>query len=135
MLRMKGFFAQGYNGTIFAYGQTGSGKTHTIEGESDDESHVGIVPRSIDFIFAEMDSVSQVSQLIVAETAVIIYNFLLGVTLKDDCRKFHMLINEGSFNCECIIGRLKVLLQAELLYSFGEIRLQGKVERVLGSPF
>ena len=96
MLRTKGFFVQGYNGTIFAYGQTGSGKTHTIEGESDDESHVGIVPRSIDFIFAEMDSVSQVSQLIVAETAVIIYNFLLGVTLKDDCRKFHMLINEGS---------------------------------------
>ncbi|XP_063722046.1 kinesin-like protein KIF27 isoform X2 [Symsagittifera roscoffensis] len=54
---IKQFF-QGYR-TIFAYGQTVSGKTHTIEGESDDESHVGIVPRSIDFIFAEMDFVCQ----------------------------------------------------------------------------
>ncbi|XP_075252717.1 kinesin-like protein KIF27 [Convolutriloba macropyga] len=47
---------QGYNGTIFAYGQTGSGKTHTIEGESDEVSQMGIIPRSIDFIFKEIDS-------------------------------------------------------------------------------
>ena len=42
---------EGYNGTIFAYGQTGSGKTHTIEGDINNLSDMGIIPRSINFIF------------------------------------------------------------------------------------
>ena len=42
---------EGYNGTIFAYGQTGSGKTHTIEGDINNLSEMGIIPRSINFIF------------------------------------------------------------------------------------
>eukprot|EP00759_Apiculatamorpha_spiralis_P021839 PhF_6_TR26351/c1_g1_i2/m.37945/K17914/KIF13; kinesin family member 13 len=36
---------QGYNTTLFAYGQTGSGKTYTIQGNEDDESSFGLVPR------------------------------------------------------------------------------------------
>lgn len=37
----------GINSTIIAYGQTGSGKTYTIEGDSDDSSEIGIIPRTI----------------------------------------------------------------------------------------
>lgn len=44
---------QGYNGSIFAYGQTGSGKTYTIQGASS-ESTKGILPRSFEFLFAEI---------------------------------------------------------------------------------
>lgn len=49
----------GYNVCIFAYGQTGSGKTYTMEGpeniidftSSDYESHLGMIPRSVQKIF------------------------------------------------------------------------------------
>ncbi|KAL7749482.1 hypothetical protein RI367_005036 [Sorochytrium milnesiophthora] len=45
---------EGYNGTIFAYGQTGSGKTFTITGGAERYSDRGLIPRSIQFIFAEI---------------------------------------------------------------------------------
>lgn len=41
---------EGYNGTVFAYGQTGTGKTHTMEGNKDDETEKGIIPRTFDHI-------------------------------------------------------------------------------------
>ncbi|KAF8786825.1 Carboxy-terminal kinesin 2 like protein [Argiope bruennichi] len=49
----------GYNVCIFAYGQTGSGKTYTMEGpenitdfsSSENESHLGMIPRSVRQIF------------------------------------------------------------------------------------
>jgi len=43
----------GYNVCIFAYGQTGSGKTFTMEGEEAD--NIGIIPRSVGFIFDNID--------------------------------------------------------------------------------
>jgi kinesin family protein 12 len=45
----------GFSVTIFAFGQTGSGKTYTITGPSDISptlENVGLVPRSLDYIFA-----------------------------------------------------------------------------------
>ncbi|XP_039770771.1 kinesin-like protein KIF6 isoform X2 [Ornithorhynchus anatinus] len=45
----------GYNGTIFAYGQTGSGKTFTITGGAERFSDRGIIPRTLSFIFQELD--------------------------------------------------------------------------------
>eukprot|EP01022_Parablepharisma_sp_SALTPOND_P000976 TRINITY_DN105369_c0_g1_i1.p1 TRINITY_DN105369_c0_g1~~TRINITY_DN105369_c0_g1_i1.p1 ORF type:complete len:518 (-),score=45.91 TRINITY_DN105369_c0_g1_i1:930-2483(-) len=44
----------GYNGTIFAYGQTGSGKTFTMSG-SESWKQRGIVPRTFEFIFDELE--------------------------------------------------------------------------------
>lgn len=44
---------EGFNSCIFAYGQTGSGKTYTIFGE-DGERNKGIVPRSVEYAFAQM---------------------------------------------------------------------------------
>ena len=47
----------GYHVCIFAYGQTGSGKTYTMEGEG--SSAAGIIPRSVDKIFACMAGLEQ----------------------------------------------------------------------------
>ncbi|KAJ3088301.1 Kinesin- protein 6 [Quaeritorhiza haematococci] len=44
----------GYNGTIFAYGQTGSGKTFTITGGAERYADRGLIPRTIQFMFKEM---------------------------------------------------------------------------------
>ncbi|XP_068256107.1 kinesin-like protein KIF6 [Nyctibius grandis] len=44
----------GYNGTIFAYGQTGSGKTFTIAGGAERYSDRGIIPRTISYIFDQL---------------------------------------------------------------------------------
>ncbi|XP_029448789.1 kinesin-like protein KIF6 isoform X2 [Rhinatrema bivittatum] len=44
----------GYNGTIFAYGQTGSGKTFTITGGAERYNDRGIIPRTLSFIFQQL---------------------------------------------------------------------------------
>jgi len=48
---------KGYNGTIFAYGQTGSGKTFTMVGDFNNKSKSGIIPRSISYIYKEMNRI------------------------------------------------------------------------------
>lgn len=42
----------GFNSTVFAYGQTGSGKTFTITGGAERYADRGIIPRSLQRIFA-----------------------------------------------------------------------------------
>ncbi|CAK0907157.1 unnamed protein product [Prorocentrum cordatum] len=44
----------GYNVTVFAYGQTGGGKTHTMIGVPGSPDLEGIVPRTINELFAKM---------------------------------------------------------------------------------
>ncbi|KAJ3222748.1 Kinesin- protein 6 [Clydaea vesicula] len=46
----------GYNGTIFAYGQTGSGKTFTITGGAEKYSDRGLIPRTIQYMFKEIQN-------------------------------------------------------------------------------
>jgi kinesin family protein 11 len=54
----------GYSCTIFAYGQTGTGKTYTMEGEKssgsefswENDPHSGIIPRTMNHIFDELNS-------------------------------------------------------------------------------
>ncbi|NXG27364.1 KIF6 protein, partial [Dromaius novaehollandiae] len=48
----------GYNGTIFAYGQTGSGKTFTITGGAERYSDRGIIPRTLSYIFHQLQKSS-----------------------------------------------------------------------------
>lgn len=43
---------EGYNSTVFAYGQTGSGKTFTITGGPERYQDRGLIPRSLQKIFA-----------------------------------------------------------------------------------
>jgi len=47
----------GYRVAILAYGQTGSGKTHTMLGGSADEA--GMIPRTVDLIFKEVEQLKQ----------------------------------------------------------------------------
>ena len=47
---------EGYNGTIFAYGQTGTGKTFTITGVPKDPRLKGVMPRSFENIFNQIQS-------------------------------------------------------------------------------
>ena len=45
---------EGYNATIFAYGQTGSGKTFTITGGAERYADRGLIPRTLQYIFKEI---------------------------------------------------------------------------------
>lgn len=73
--KLLNFTLEGYASTIFAYGQTGSGKTYSISGsettaaegavgaaengsiilETKDGYGLGVIPRSIEYLFKEMD--------------------------------------------------------------------------------
>jgi len=64
---------EGYNGTIFAYGQTGTGKTHTMEGKSEPKELMGIIPRSFEHIFEQIDNLSH-KQFLVRVQMLEIYN-------------------------------------------------------------
>lgn len=46
----------GYNGTIFAYGQTGTGKTFTMVGPDDNEELYGVIPRTFEHIFRNINT-------------------------------------------------------------------------------
>ena len=46
----------GYNSTIFAYGQTGSGKTFTITGGVESYEDRGIIPRTLSYLFQQLES-------------------------------------------------------------------------------
>ncbi|CAF5016301.1 unnamed protein product, partial [Rotaria magnacalcarata] len=46
----------GYNGTIMCYGQTGAGKTHTMTGFTESYPNRGVIPRTIQHIFQEINS-------------------------------------------------------------------------------
>ena len=83
---------KGYNTTIFAYGQTGSGKTYTMFGPHwDDYTHSGIhyqntlmnledrdrnglIPRSIEEIFSQLDSQGEDERFTVYCSFLQIYN-------------------------------------------------------------
>lgn len=45
----------GFNGTIFAYGQTGSGKSWSMEGKRGDQELAGIIPRTFEALFKQIN--------------------------------------------------------------------------------
>lgn len=47
-------FLDGFNAAVFAYGQTGSGKTYSMYGHPHDEHRRGLIPRSLELIFAKL---------------------------------------------------------------------------------
>ena len=92
----------GYNGTIFAYGQTGSGKTYTITGGTDHYDDRGIIPRTISYIYKEIQNRTHASYKIQI-SYLEIYNDQ-GYDLLDvnhasktllDLPKVHLLENEN----------------------------------------
>eukprot|EP01083_Nonionella_stella_P113338 334097_1 len=80
----------GYNGCIFAYGQTGSGKTYTMFGPEDDHAHpkkMGIIPRSISFIFTEIEEDEDITEARIKVSFVEIYKEKLRDLLNPSSRK------------------------------------------------
>ena len=49
-------FVNGYNAAIFAYGQTGSGKTYSMYGTPHDEQRRGLIPRSLELFFQNLEA-------------------------------------------------------------------------------
>ncbi len=46
----------GYNGTVLCYGQTGAGKTFSMTGATENYQQRGIIPRTIQHVFKEIQS-------------------------------------------------------------------------------
>merc|ERR1719473_2629400 len=66
---------EGYNGTIFAYGQTGTGKTFTMEGVNTPEELKGVIPRSFNQIFEQIElRGGQSTEFLVRASYLEIYN-------------------------------------------------------------
>merc|ERR1719191_1162611 len=63
----------GYNGTIFAYGQTGTGKTHTMVGPPEPEELHGVIPRTFNHIFTNINT-SPNKKFLVRASYLEIYN-------------------------------------------------------------
>jgi len=64
----------GYNATIFAYGQTSSGKTFTMEGSDiRDETARGIIPRTVEALFAGVSEADEVIEFTFKVSYVEIY--------------------------------------------------------------
>jgi hypothetical protein len=77
----------GYNGTIFAYGQTGCGKTFTMQGEESPPELRGIIPRSFDHIFENVEASSDTSEFLVRASYCEIYNENVRDLLSSDTKK------------------------------------------------
>ena len=63
---------EGYNATVFAYGQTGSGKTVSMTGGAKHDEDRGIIPRSLQKIFAEISKVGVLKLTEVATNSVVL---------------------------------------------------------------
>ena len=63
----------GYHGTLFVYGQTGTGKTFSMTGGNDNFQERGVMPRTLEYIFNEINS-SGAYKYAVAASYMEIYN-------------------------------------------------------------
>lgn len=84
------FVLQGYNGTIFAYGQTGTGKTFTINGVPKDPVLKGIMPRSFEAIFNQIQSDSSKEYLVRASYLEIYNEEIRDLLYKNGSKKLDL---------------------------------------------
>lgn len=81
---------KGYNGTIFAYGQTGTGKTHTITGLPKDPNLKGIMPRSFEAIFSQIECDSSKEYLVRASYLEIYNEEIRDLLFKNGDKKLEL---------------------------------------------
>ena len=65
---------KGYEATVFAYGQTGTGKTYTMEGDINVDSQRGVIPRSCESIFDQLENSGKFANFKVTVSYLEIYN-------------------------------------------------------------
>ena len=81
---------EGYNATIFAYGQTGTGKTYTMDGNARVREERGIIPRSIEQIFAHVSRhASNRTRFLVRASCIQIYQEVVSDLLADGTNAAH----------------------------------------------
>jgi hypothetical protein len=125
---------EGYNGTIFAYGQTGTGKTFTMEGVPTPENK-GIIPRTIDWIFANIKNYSN-QQFLVRVSFVEIYNEEVRDLLNKNVKnKLNLREKDGAFYVEdCKVIQVENAQQMMgIMMAGGEIRATGATKMNSGS--
>ncbi len=54
--KIKMFITNYILGTIMCYGQTGAGKTHTMTGFAESYQNRGIIPRSLQHLYQEINT-------------------------------------------------------------------------------
>ena len=88
---LNGLF-EGINCTLFCYGQTSSGKTFTMEGIRNNTNLMGIIPRSMNYIFNKINNMSCDIEFSVKCSYIQIYNEKIQDLL--DTRKTDLSIRE-----------------------------------------
>jgi len=85
-----GDFVEGMNMTIFAYGQSGSGKSFTTFGQEPtadkpipDVKLMGIIPRSVDYVFEWIERKRKSQALVKVETELRVYEIYIHNQIKD----------------------------------------------------
>jgi kinesin family protein 11 len=68
----------GFESTVFAYGQTGTGKTHTMEGDIENPTERGVIPRAAFDVFRRLESDASYVDHSVTCSFLEIYNEELG---------------------------------------------------------
>ncbi|MCQ2815823.1 MAG: hypothetical protein MJ252_01015 [archaeon] len=119
---------EGYNGTIFAYGQTGTGKTYTMEGDKDSEIEKGVIPRVIDWIFANIKNYTN-QQFLIRCSFVEIYNEEVRDLLSRNTKaKLNVREKDKVFYLEGV-----TVYQAENAKRMMDIMKAGTVNRAVGA--
>ncbi|KAH9464239.1 hypothetical protein MJO29_002191 [Puccinia striiformis f. sp. tritici] len=67
-------FLNGFNSSLIAYGQTGSGKSFTLGSDNDPSNTDGLIPKTLERLFANMELEKQDSQIELSVSFIEIYN-------------------------------------------------------------
>lgn len=107
---------EGYNATVFAYGQTGTGKTHTMEGDISKPGEEGIIPRSVEALFAGVEEADEHVEFTFKVSYVEIYMEKIRDLLDPNRLKNNLTVREDKTNGIYIAG-----VTEEYVTSFDEL--------------
>ena len=90
---------KGYEATVFAYGQTGTGKTYTMEGDISADAERGVIPRSCESIFEQLENSGKYSKFKVTVSYLEIYNEELSDLLVETKKNLRVCEQRGKIHC------------------------------------
>ena len=86
---------KGYESTVFAYGQTGTGKTFTMEGNVANKAEAGVIPRSVEAIFAALEDDRYVKHKVTVSYLEIYNEELCDLLVEDDAKQKLLICAAG----------------------------------------
>ena len=99
LLPIVGQVMKGYEATVFAYGQTGTGKTYTMEGDISADVQRGVIPRSCESIFEQLENSGKYSKFKVTVSYLEIYNEELSDLLVETKKNLRVCEQRGKIHC------------------------------------